>query len=150
MTGLKAWKMAATFLLCATAAMGAHAQTFTTLVEFDQSNGANPRFGTLVQGVDGNFYGSTYFGGNVNCTGNLSGGCGTIFKITPGGTLTSLYTFCVQTNCPDGSSPNGLVLGTDGNLYGTTYLGGTNGPVYGGTLFKITPEGKLTTLYNFC
>jgi uncharacterized repeat protein (TIGR03803 family) len=75
---------------------------------------------------------------------------GTVFKITPGGTLTTLYSFCSQTDCTDGMSPYaGLVQATDGNLYGTTSSGG--GPYLDyGTVFKITPGGTLTTLYTFC
>ena len=68
--------------------------------------------------------------------------------ITPAGALTTLYSFCSLANCTDGYSPfSGLILGTDGNFYGTTYLGGAN---KGGTAFMITPAGVLTTLYSFC
>jgi uncharacterized repeat protein (TIGR03803 family) len=71
-----------------------------------------------------------------------------VFKITPTGTLTTLYSFCAQSGCTDGEYPvAGLVQGTDGNFYGTTPEGGANG---GGTVFKITPTGTLTTLYSFC
>ena len=91
---------------------------------------------------DGNFYGTTAGGGGGNCWI----GCGTIFRITPGGTFTTLYTFSGS----DGSNPYaGLLLGTDGNLYGVTSSGGTQ-QGYGGTVFKITPSGALTTLYIFC
>jgi uncharacterized repeat protein (TIGR03803 family) len=102
----------------------------------------------LVQATDGNFYGTTENGGTgAGCPNQL--GCGTVFKITPSGTLTTLYSFCSQTNCADGSGPmTGLVQATDGNLYGTTYTGGnSNG---GGTVFEITPGGTLTTVYSFC
>jgi|SRR5580704_768307 uncharacterized repeat protein (TIGR03803 family) len=99
----------------------------------------------LVQGRDGNFYGTTWAGGNNYCYG----GCGTIFKITPTGTLTTLYRFCTQTGCSDGAFvAAGLVQATDGNFYGTTAAYG--GPSGGGTVFKITSGGKLTTLYSFC
>jgi uncharacterized repeat protein (TIGR03803 family) len=106
----------------------------------------------LVQGADGNFYGTTFAGGtSSNC--NLAyNGCGTVFKITPQGTLTTLHSFDNAGGCyPEA----GLVQGTDGNFYGTTSGGGPNGycgyPVpVGGTVFKITPAGILTTLYNFC
>jgi uncharacterized repeat protein (TIGR03803 family) len=60
-------------------------------------------------------------------------------------TLTTLYEFCAQTNCPDGEGPDDLVQGTDGNFYGTTQGGGTTS-YPGGTVFKITSEGNLTTL----
>ena len=100
--------------------------------------------GGLVQGTDGNFYGTTGDGGpNVE---------GTVFKITPSGTLTTLYTFCSQSGCTDGKFPGaGLVQGTDGNFYGTATNGGFNNCYIGcGTIFKITPSGTLTTLYSFC
>ena len=125
-------------LLCATAT-GLPAQTFTTLASFNGTNGNGP-LAPLVQGTDGNFYGTTNAGG--------ANSRGTVFKITPGGTLTTLYSFCSQTNCPDGDRPYaGLIQASDGNFYGTTRLGGAS--IYG-TIFKITPGGTLTTLYNFC
>ncbi|MGA7927969.1 MAG: choice-of-anchor tandem repeat GloVer-containing protein [Candidatus Sulfotelmatobacter sp.] len=108
--------------------------------------------GLLVQGPDGNFYGTTQSGGinNPYC----ASGCGTVFKITPQGTLTSLYSFCSEPNCADGASPGaGLALGSDGNFYGTTELAGANAiepSAVAGTIFKITPGGLLTTLYSFC
>jgi uncharacterized repeat protein (TIGR03803 family) len=130
-------------------AIASPAQTFTTLVSFDGTNGAMPDAG-LVQGRDGNFYGTTYGGGNVSC----SDGCGTVFKITPAGTLNTIYSFCTQPMCGDGSNPTGLVLATDGNFYGTTYHGGNPSCTYDargcGTVFKITPTDTLTTIYDFC
>ena len=97
----------------------------------------------LVQGTDGNFYGTTRFGGIARN--------GTIFKITPGGSLTTLYSFCSQTNCADGAIPiASLIQATDGNFYGTTALGGPAGVAGFGTVFKVTPSGALTTLYSFC
>jgi uncharacterized repeat protein (TIGR03803 family) len=117
----------------------------TTIYSFcsqsDCDDGADPR-GSLVQGSDGDFYGTTAQGG-LNAMGN-------VFKITPGGQLTTLYIFCNQnSNCPDGAGPtSGVIQATDGNFYGTTTLGGANGG--GGTLFKITPGGDMTTLYSFC
>jgi uncharacterized repeat protein (TIGR03803 family) len=102
--------------------------------------------GGPIQGSDGNFYGTTNLGG-ANPTCYFGDGCGTIFKITPTGTLTTLYNFCSQANCDDGYSPVGsLVQATDGNLYGTTYFGGSNSD---GTIFEITPSGTLTTLHSF-
>jgi uncharacterized repeat protein (TIGR03803 family) len=141
MTKLNGWKMAGVSLLvCAATAIAAPAQAFNTLADFDFTNGAFPYYMSLVQGADGNFYGTTVEGGTI--------GAGTVFKITPTGTLTTLYSFCSQTNCSDGYDPfGGLVQATDGNFYGTTYTGGANG---GGTIFKITPAGKLTTLHSFC
>ena len=104
---------------------------------------------TLVQGTDGNLYGTTAFGGSGHYCGISPGGCGTVFKITPTGTLTTLYSFCPGGDpCPDGAFPNGLVQATDGNFYGTSNGGG---PVaFYGTLFRVTPSGTLTTLYSFC
>jgi len=103
--------------------------------------------GGLVQAANGEFYGTTNSGGAHYC-GESQGGCGTIFKITPGGKLTTLHNFCSQRNCRDGSSPYaGLAQGKDGNFYGTTFIQGGGDR---GTVFRITPAGKLTTLYNFC
>jgi uncharacterized repeat protein (TIGR03803 family) len=108
--------------------------------------GANPN--ALLQGTDGNFYGTTNGGGI---------GFGTVFKVTPAGVLTALHTFCSTGSngfCPDGSTPNSLIEGSDGNLYGTTFSGGNsvtvNGAYGAGTIFKTTKAGKLTTLYAFC
>jgi uncharacterized repeat protein (TIGR03803 family) len=117
-----------------------------TLHSFDATDGASP-FDKMVQGGDGNFYGVTPYGGNLDCfDGN---GCGTVFKMTPpSGTLTTLHIFCNQTGCPDGAvlyEP--LAQAADGDFYGATWGGGT---ADGGTLFKITPNGKLTTTYSFC
>ncbi len=117
--------------------------TLTTLYNFcaAQSGCADGSYPTagLVLASDRNFYGTTEFGG-----GN---GQGTVFKITPSGTLTTLYNFCAQSGCADGSAPlAGLVQASDGNFYGTASGGGANGE---GTVFKIPPSGALTTLNNF-
>jgi uncharacterized repeat protein (TIGR03803 family) len=99
----------------------------------------------LVQGTDGNFYGTTSDGG--------ANGSGAVFKVSPRGTVTTLYNFCSQSGCTDGSDPvAGLIQAEDGNFYGTTAEGGdlSCGAPYGcGTVFKITPQGMLTTLYSF-
>jgi uncharacterized repeat protein (TIGR03803 family) len=111
------------------------------------SDGGEPS-GALVQGSDGNFYGTTYSGGKT--------GSGTIFKVTPGGTLTTLYTFSAgvlsfssgdhYTNT-DGAGPYaGLTVGLNGNLYGTASKGGISGI---GTLFEITTGGTFTQLLTF-
>ncbi len=117
---LNLWKMTATLLaLCGATAISLPAQTLTTLHAFAgyPADGATPSAG-LVQATDGNFYGTTYAGG---ASGNCQGGCGTVFRITPGGTLTTLHSF----DWYDGASPSAaLVQGTDGNFYGTTYGGG--------------------------
>lgn len=129
------------------------AQTFTTLLTFDSANGAEP-LSSLVQGANGNFYGTTEFGGVGPCVeGVFVSGCGTVFMVTPEGNTKILYSFCTQPNCTDGAYPSaGLVLGTDGSFYGTTRLYGadTGCSVPGcGTIFKITPQGSLTTLHSF-
>lgn len=108
------------------------------------TDGAGPN-GGLVQGANGNFYGTTLNGG---ASESCSLGCGTIFKLIPGGAFTTLYSFCSQAACADGASPyDGLVQGTDGNLYGTASFGGAHGA---GTIFRITPQGQFNTLYSFC
>jgi len=134
------------FTLCATTATISTAQTFTSLLSFNSTDGDRPLNGSLVQGADGNLYGTTDLGGvSSNCTHD--GGCGTVFEITPDGELTTLYNFCAQAGCTDGEFPGfGLVLGTDGNFYGTTEQAGPNGF---GTVFQITSAGVLTTLHGF-
>jgi uncharacterized repeat protein (TIGR03803 family) len=130
--------------LCANAFL-LHAQTYSTLASFSGANGADPNSEALVQGLDGNFYGTTQTGG--------ANQVGVVFRITPQGTLTALHSFCAQPNCTDGSGPRGgLVLGRDGNFYGTTVKGGTENLSGGGngTIFKITPAGTLTVLHSFC
>jgi uncharacterized repeat protein (TIGR03803 family) len=135
-------------------AIDSPAQTFTTLHSFDAYDGSSPAYTPLVQGLDGNLYGTTYGGGTNEIDGDLCNipGCGTVFKITPSGTLTTLHNFCSLAGCADGGGPfAGIVLGTDGNFYGITLLGG-NFPSCGsgcGTVFKITAAGKLTTLHSF-
>jgi uncharacterized repeat protein (TIGR03803 family) len=126
----------------------------TTLHNFDNTDGSHPI--ALVQGTDGNLYGLTSQGGNLACTYLELPGCGTVFKMTPEGALTTLYSFCSQANCTDGAGPTTLIQGTDGSLYGTTYAGGNptctdlEGVIGCGTVFKITPAGVFTTLFTFC
>ena len=116
--------------------------TFTTLYTFSGgADGAHPLAG-LIQGTDGNFYGTTSRGGSST---NCGGGCGTVFKITPGGSLTSLHSFSLS----DGQVPIAVVVrGTDGNFYGTASGGGAGGS-NGGTVFKITSSGTFTLLHTF-
>ena len=111
----------------------------TVIYNFTSTTG-QPASG-LTLGTDGNFYGATFNGG----TGTACiGGCGTLFKLTPSGKLTILWNF---TGGNDGQVPySGPIEGTDGNFYGTTYQGGT-GPF--GTIYQLTPSGKLTTIYQF-
>jgi uncharacterized repeat protein (TIGR03803 family) len=112
--------------------------TLTTLVDFNGTNGAYPN--ALTLGTDGNFYGTTQRGGNTSLTEE---GYGTVFKMTPNGTLTTLISF----NSNNGAEPMaGLTLGNDGNFYGTTWQGGSSGD---GTVFKMTTSGTLTTLVSF-
>jgi len=117
----------------------------TTLYSFCSNgppclDGDNPQAG-LVEATNGSFYGTTSAGG-------ASGG-GTVFEITPAGSgsFITRYSFCAQTGCLDGQLPVApLIQATDGDFYGTTQEGGAYG---GGTIFKITPSGTLTTLYSF-
>ena len=116
--------------------------TLTTLANFYNNtnatlSGNNPQ-SSLVQGADGNFYGTTNTGGLY--------GNGTVFKMTPAGQVTILVSFN-STSVPRGSNPvSGLTVGTDGNFYGVTQNGGTSSL---GTIFQVTPAGVLTTLVNF-
>jgi uncharacterized repeat protein (TIGR03803 family) len=101
----------------------------------------------LIQASDGDFYGVTGSGG-IDCSFG-SGGCGTIFKITKDGILTTLHRF----NGVDGQHPFGaLIQASNGLIYGTTLDGGNLNCLapYGcGTVFRITLDGALTTLYAF-
>jgi uncharacterized repeat protein (TIGR03803 family) len=123
--------------------------TGKTLYTFgSQSGDGYDSLAALVQGADGNFYGTTYHGGAY--------GYGTVFKITPsGGPPTTLYSFCKYSGCTDGAYPEAaLVQATDGNLYGTTSQGGSGTCTYPytgcGTVFRISPSGGTpTTLHNF-
>jgi len=182
-----------TFLLTAP---DSQAQTFTSLFSFDYSDGASPRLAPLIQGQDGALYGTTAVGGangpygtifritpggaesvvyslngqpwgayptdalllasdgNFYGTTEEGGGpnySGTVFKLSPDGTLTTLHAFCSQpVVCPDGAQPDAAIIqGRDGNFWGTTQNGGTAG-TSSGTIFRITPRGKLTTIYSFC
>ncbi len=109
--------------------------TLTVLHSFDLANGRNP-YGPLVQGNDGNFYGTAYSGLGANLYGM-------VFKVTSKGTFTILHAF----DLTDGGNPiAGLVLGKDGNFYGTTFNGGSVGY---GNVFKITASGTLSVLHSF-
>jgi uncharacterized repeat protein (TIGR03803 family) len=136
----------AVFVLCVAAAIVVPAQTLTTLHSFNwTTDGANPYAG-LVQGTDGDLYGTTQQGVDTGyCT---PGGCGTVFKITPDGTFTMLDVF----NLWNGANPfPALIQAIDGNLYGTTYTGGAwQARFWSGTVFKIAPDGTLTTIFIFC
>ena len=101
----------------------------------------------LILGIDGNVYGITNTGGQYSypCS---AGGCGTVFKITPQGEFSIVYSFCSLTNCADGGQPAGLIQASDGNFYGTTSLGGSEASG-GGTVFQLTTSGVLKTLHSF-
>jgi len=105
------------------------------------ADGANPN--GLLQASDGNFYGTTDWGGTYRTCNGFGSGCGTVFQLTPNGTLTTLHSF----NYNDGAQPNGLIQASDGNFYGVTANGGGNNG--DGTIFKITPDGTLTPLHGF-
>ena len=119
--------------------------TLSTLYQLNGSpEGADPE-GGLIQAADGNFYGTTASGGATSAF--CPSGCGTVFKLTPKGVLTTLYSFCPQNYCPDGEYPAGsLVQGPDGNFYGTT----TGGGLYKkGTIFRVSSQGVFKLLYTF-
>src|ERR1700722_16164052 len=127
-----AWRGPALVALSSTA----RAQTLTTLyTSTGGADGAGPK-GTLIQGPDGNFYGTASAAG--------ANGRGGVFKITPAGEITTLHSF----DGTDGLGPfGGLALGKDGNFYGTT-TGATPG-LASGALFRITSTGTFTTLHIF-
>lgn len=105
--------------------------------------GYEPAAGVIL-GRDGNFYGTTSAGGSSAC----NNGCGTVYKISRDGNVTTLHTFGEQ----DGSFPeDALIQASDGNFYGTTLQGGCHAGLFcSGTVFRITPGGKLTTIHSFC
>jgi uncharacterized repeat protein (TIGR03803 family) len=134
--GIRSIFVAAFVLLLAGRPSETNAGTLTNLHSFIGSDGYCP-VGALVQGSDGNFYGTTA-GGGANSLGN-------VFSISPSGTLTNLYSFSGPPN--DGSHPHSsLVPGNDGNFYGTAYSGGASNA---GIVFRISPSGSFTNLWSF-
>jgi uncharacterized repeat protein (TIGR03803 family) len=122
----------------------------TTLHTFDSSDGADPS--ALALGIDGNFYGATPSGGKIeSCVDNYVAGCGTLYKITPAGQLTTLYVFCLQTGCPDGEDPYAqLVQASNGIFYGAARTGGNSIKIcHCGTIFQITATGTFSVLHEF-
>jgi len=117
----------------------------TVLYNFTGGNdGGGPNAGLVRDGV-GNLYGTTLQGGSTTCA---VGGCGVVFKLDPTGTETVLHAF----NGPDGEAPYaGVILGPGGNLYGTTFAGGSSTCGHGGcgVVFKLAPSGEETVLHNF-
>jgi uncharacterized repeat protein (TIGR03803 family) len=123
-----------TLAFCGIMTVASSAQTFKNLVYFDAKTGGTPIYVALVQGTDGNLYGTT---------------SSTAFKMTPNGTFKTLHLFCTQQSCVDVDA--GLLLATDGNLYGVTTNGGssTSCPSGCGTVFKLTPNGAVTVIHSF-
>jgi uncharacterized repeat protein (TIGR03803 family) len=135
---LRLTRSATLTLLAVSLLLGAAwAQKESVLYSFAGSpDGANPYYAGVVFDIKGNLYGTTVSGGAT--------GAGTVFKVTPSGKETVLYSFAGGT---DGSSPYpGVILDTKGNVYGTTNAGGA---FNAGTVFKVTPSGKETVLYSF-
>jgi uncharacterized repeat protein (TIGR03803 family) len=123
------------------------AGVFTSLYSFTGGTDGAAPYGGVIEGSDGNFYGTTASGGAVNAAGFP--GYGTIYKMTPDGVLTTIYTF--TGGDADGASPYaGLVEGSDGFLYGTgnnDEVGDTSYEV--GNVFKVSKTGVFTNLYHF-
>jgi uncharacterized repeat protein (TIGR03803 family) len=121
---------------------------FDVLHDFEGADGAGP-VGALIQGTDGNFYGTAQYDGSG--VGPCSAGCGTLFSMTPSGTFTTLYDFCSVSGCVDGATPiSGPSQDTNGTFYGTTYEGGANnyGTIYSlsmglGPFVKTNPAAAL-------
>ena len=107
------------------------------------ADGQYPLLGPVLAS-DEHLYGVASVGGSY--AGSIYGS-GTFYKLTLGGEFTLLYTFCPTSPCTDGSGPNGIILGSDGNFYGATAAGGA---FSGGTIFRISSTGKLTVLHSFC
>ncbi len=111
--------------------------TFKVIHSFGETAARFSGGNTFTLGADGYFYGTTTVGGDDDC--------GTIYRLSPDGMMTILYSFC-QTPT-DGIQPNGdPFVANDGTLYGTTHIGGEHGR---GTIFRLSTDGQLTTLHNF-
>jgi uncharacterized repeat protein (TIGR03803 family) len=146
-TSMKRSKFQLTFgfaLACAAVtfslATRAQAQTFDYFAIFSGVNGDGPN--PPIQATDGNFYGTSEQGGYLYF--------GNLFRVTPAGKVTLIYSFCSKANCADGQYPKPAILGNDGNLYGVTGGGGTSQYDGSGTFYKMTLDGRITTLYTFC
>jgi uncharacterized repeat protein (TIGR03803 family) len=136
-------------LLLAVTVVDAHAQELNTVASFSGANGAGPE-ASLIQGTDGNLYGTTFFGGRFYNPNKLTSTYGVVFGVSPSGKIGDLYRFCPVFNgtCDDGArSTAALVQATNGNFYGTTLEGGN---VNAGIVFEVTPRGTETVLYSFC
>ena len=106
----------------------------TTIHDFTYDDGSLP-YGRLILGRDGNFYGTSYFGGSL--------GNGTIFRISPAGTFTLLHSF---TGSDGGNPSSGVIQGADGAFYGTTQVGGSQ---LLGVIYKTDDQGNVTLLHSF-
>jgi uncharacterized repeat protein (TIGR03803 family) len=132
---------------CGTVFQLASDGTLTTLYTFTGGNGSYPPAGLLMD-KNSNLYGTTLSGGSSNFCG-LYTGCGLVYELSPSGTETVLYPF---NGGADGGLPEaGLIADSQGNLYGTTSVGGGTGcGGYGcGTVFEIAPDTTETILYAF-
>jgi uncharacterized repeat protein (TIGR03803 family) len=122
----------------------------TVLYSFTGGGDGRTPLSDLVLDAQGNLYGTTYYGGNLTCPGTNGIGCGTVFKLDTTGKETVLHSF---SGSPDGSRPKaGLVLDAQGNLYGTTYYGGSPTCDAGtgcGTVFKVDTTGNEAVLFSF-
>lgn len=119
----------------------------TIIYKFQGAPDGNSPIGSLALDKAGNLYGATWVGGNSSAC--VPSGCGTVYKIDPSGKETVLHKFSVS----DGFLPEGgLVIDPAGNLYGTTFSGGTNpacNPDGCGTVYKMDTAGNETVLYSF-
>lgn len=141
LTGLST-TLALAVLLLGTTTISSAQVTFTNLLDFNNTDGANPYYVYLVQGTDGHLYGTAMGGGQY--------GVGTVYKVTTDGALTQLYSFCSQPACADGELPQaGLVMTGNGNFYGTTTCSNNCSSGYSGTIFEITPSGTYNVLHTF-
>ncbi len=117
---------------------------FTNLHHFDCSKGeGSGPICRLMQAPSGELYGTTFYGGASGCSGNSAG---TVFKMTTNGEFSTVVSF----NRTNGANPQcGLILGNDGAFYGSTIGGGGTSGDGDGTIFRLTPNGQLTTLHTF-
>jgi len=123
-------RVLAVFLLYAASAFSASAQTYRVLHNFNGTDGNQP-YGPLVQGFDGEFYGTTMIGG--------ANSLGTFFKIRCNGVMTVLHHF-MESPATDAHPGLTLIEGPYGNFYGTTLM-------FGGEVYRMTPDGAETILF---
>ncbi len=129
-----------------TATFSGKTPTFTLLYKFaGGSDGANPSTVTMVRDGQGNLYGTTHFGGDLDCNISLNPSCGVAFRLDAGANLTPIHIFEGNGASPPGAHGNGLVLDGSGNLYGTADLGNLGH----GFVFQLDKNGAFTDLYDF-